>query len=115
MFLLRKNLQSIKSSISYLFDLIEIDKTHWLRAISFLDQKLPDRIKNGPTPSTRLLPPNHMNHSLAIMDTIDQLHHTHRSSFQEYAELNEVAVKVLNAYYTNFKQDRSPDPKLKAF
>ena len=59
--LLHKNLRSISSSVSYLFDKIETDQTHWLEAIKFLKLKLPDSIKNGPTPGTRLMAPDHMN------------------------------------------------------
>ena len=60
--------------------------------------------------------PNHTNHALAIIDNNnDQNHLTYRSSFENYEELSKVAADVLNVYYTNFKTDGSPDPKLKAY
>ena len=57
-----------------------------------------------------------MNHTLAITDdNNDQNHLTYHSSFENYDELSKVAADVLNVYYTNFKTDGSPDPKLKAY
>ena len=60
--------------------------------------------------------PNHMNHNLAITDdNNDQNHLTYCSSFENYDKLSKVAADVLNVYYTNFKTDGSPDPKLRAY
>ena len=114
--LLCKNLRLISSSVLYLFDKIDIDQTHWLQAIRFLQLKLPGSIKSGTTTGNHLMAPNHMNHTLAIpANNNDQNHLTYCSSFANYAELNQVAGEVLNVYYTNFTADRNPDPQLKAY
>ena len=60
--------------------------------------------------------PNHMNHTLAITDdTNDLIHLDDRNCVANYAELEEVATKVLKIFYTNFKADGSSNPNLRAY